>query len=723
VNPLTQTNVDVVRVAVAKPLHQLFDYAVPPDMTPPVAGARVVVPFGRQRLTAICVERNPDDAHAQLKPLLSVLDDTAAIPEELRALAGWLCDYYQHPLGEVLATMLPAEARRGHELTIVRPEQWTATGTRSDLARAPRQQALMEALAAAGGTLSASALAEAGFSRALIRAAAGKGLITRTEAATGFTLGIDEQPPELSDEQAGVLSDLLARTDCFAPSLLEGITGSGKTEIYLQLIDNVRKAGHQVLVLVPEIALTPQTVGRFERRFGSGGGVASLHSNLGDQERLQTWLKCRSGEVSVLIGTRSAVFAPFAKLGLIVVDEEHDGSFKQQDGLRYSARDVAVKRAQTLDIPLLLGSATPSLESLNNAMAGRYAHLRLRHRAGGARPPRFHLLDIRGQSLDDGLSQDLLRIVGQHLNRGGQALVFLNRRGYAPTYLCPRCSWQAACGHCEMRLTLHLSPRALLCHHCGHQRPLPSACPDCGHAELIAVGAGTQRTEAGLAKRFPGIPLYRVDRDTTRSQRRMEAQFEAIHKGDPAILVGTQMLAKGHHFPKVTVVAVVNADGGFLSADYRAPERTAQLITQVAGRAGRAEDPGEVWIQTYQPDGVLLRSLIDEGYDGFARRELAIRKSSGLPPFRPMALLRAESRDAESARNFLTSVRDRLGSPLEVLGPAPAPIARVANRLRFQLMVMADSRRELHAGIRPIRDLTAPGTIRWSVDIDPYDTF
>ncbi len=714
---------DVVRVAVAKPLHQLFDYAVPPGMAPPVAGARVVVPFGRQRLTAICIEQDPEDAHARLKPLVSVLDASPAVPEELRSLAVWLSDYYQHPLGEVLATIMPAEARRGREMKIVRPEQWAATGATCDLARAPRQRALLEAIGAAGGSLSASALLDAGFSRALIRSVAGKGLITRTETAAEFAVGIDEEPPGLNEEQADVLSDLLDRTDGFAPSLLEGITGSGKTEIYLQLIDQVRKAGRQVLVLVPEIALTPQTVGRFERRFGAGGGVASLHSNLGDQERLQTWLKCFSGEVSVLIGTRSAVFAPFANLGLIVVDEEHDGSFKQQDGLRYSARDVAVKRAQTLNIPLLLGSATPSLESLKNAAAGRYAHLRLRQRAGGARPPSFHLLDIRGQTLEDGLSQDLIRKVGQHLKRGGQALVFLNRRGYAPTYLCPRCSWQAACGRCEMRMTLHLSPRALICHHCGQQRPLPTACPDCGHAELVAVGAGTQRTEAGLAKRFPEFPLYRIDRDTTRSQRRLEAQFEAIQAGDPAILVGTQMLAKGHHFPKVTIVAVVNADGGFLSADYRAPERTAQLITQVAGRAGRAEHPGEVWIQTYQPDSVLLRSLIDEGYEGFARRELAIRRSSGLPPFRPMALVRAESRDADNARAFLLSVRDRLENPLEVLGPAPAPIARVANRLRFQLMVMADTRRELHRGIRPIRDLAAPNTVRWSLDIDPYDTF
>jgi len=723
-NPGTSASpLRVARVAVPVPLHRLFDYAVPAALPLPAVGARVAVQFGRQKLIGICVERNPADAHATLKPLVAVLDAEPALPAELYDLGLWLAEYYQHPLGEVLATILPGDARRGRPLTIERPECWISTGRHADLKRAPRQQALLDTLRRSGGAMTTSALQDAGFSRGLIRALAGKGLIATAAAPSRIGIEVAEQPLQLNADQAKVLRELQCLPAGFAPALLDGVTGSGKTEIYLRLIQRLRDEGKQVLVLVPEIALTPQTVGRFERRFGDRGAVASLHSNLTDRERLQTWLRCRSGEVSVLIGTRSAVLAPFRKLGLIVVDEEHDGSFKQQEGLRYSARDVAVKRSQNLGIPLLLGSATPSLESLNNAHSGRYAHLRLPRRAAGASLPAFHLIDIRGQTLNDGLSDELIRVLRRHLDQGGQVLAFLNRRGFAPSYLCPRCGWQAVCPHCDMRMTLHLSPRTLICHHCSHRQPLPGTCPDCTQAHLVAIGIGTQRTEAGLARLFPDVPLYRIDRDTTRSQKRMEAQFQSIREGLPAILVGTQMLAKGHHFPKVTLVAVINADGGFLSADFRAPERTAQLITQVAGRAGRAENPGEVWIQTYQPDSPLLRSLIDGGYPGFAERELAVRRSAGLPPYRPMALVRAESANAVAARDYLAALRDRLQAPLEVLGPASAPVARVANRFRFQLLVLADDRTSLHRGLRPVHTLQPVSGVRWSLDIDPYDTF
>lgn len=710
-------------MAVPVPLHRLFDYCVPASLPMPSIGARVTVQFGGQKLTGVCVAQNPHNAYDKLKPLLRVLDHEPALPAELYDLALWLAEYYQHPLGEVLASLLPAEARRGRDLSIERPQIWTTTGRKADLKRAPRQRALLDTLCNAGGSMTAAAIHAAGFSRALIRAMAGKGLISAGEATPDIQTQVCEQPLELNSEQAAALHELESLPPGFAPALLEGVTASGKTEIYLRLIQRLRTQGKQVLVLVPEIALTPQTVGRFEARFGARGAVASLHSNLTDRERLQTWLKCRSGEVSVLIGTRSAVLAPFRNLGLIVVDEEHDGSFKQQDGLRYSARDVAVKRTQNLGIGLLLGSATPSLESLNNAHTGRYLHLHLKHRVAGASLPGFHLIDIRGQKLNDGLSDELVRILKRHLDRGGQTLVFLNRRGFAPSYLCPRCGWQAICPHCEMRMTLHLSPRGLICHHCSHRQALPRSCPDCAQENLVAVGVGTQRIEAGLARLFPDVPLYRIDRDTTRSQKRMQAQFESIREGLPAILVGTQMLAKGHHFPKVTLVAVINADGGFMSADFRAPERTAQLIIQVAGRAGRAEYPGEVWIQTYQPDSALLRSLIDSGYPGFAERELSIRQNSGLPPYRPMALVRAEGVDPDAARDCLAALRAQLGAPLEVLGPAPAPVVRVANRFRFQLLVLADNRAALHRGLRVLREAQPVAGVRWSLDIDPYDTF
>ncbi len=723
----------VVRVAVPKPLPQLFDYLAPVGTATPVPGARVRVPFGRQTLTGICTALDPADPHPDPRPLRSVLDRDNVLGDELFALALWLSDYYQHPLGETFASLLPAAARRGEALEVRRAPVWRLSDVRPDLSRAPKQRDLVTHLERAGGSQSPADLSAAGFSAAVVRGLAAKGVLVRDRAAPPAASGPtpaarDGSAPELNAEQRQVCEALLAGLGGFTPTLLEGVTGSGKTEIYLRTIDRVRQAGRQVLVLVPEIALTPQTVRRFERRFGA---AARLHSNMTDAQRLDVWLRCRAGEVGILIGTRSAVLTPFRNLGLIVVDEEHDGSFKQQDGLRYSARDVAVKRAKDLAIPLLLGSATPSLESLHNAATGRYRHLQLRGRAGGAQMPSFQLLDIRGHSLDDGISDPLRQIIRRHLDAGGQALVFLNRRGFAPAYLCGGCGWQAQCPDCEMRMTLHLKPEALICHHCGRRERLPRDCPGCGRPELIAVGLGTQRTEEGLARLFPDVTCYRIDRDTTRSHRRLEAQLAAIRRGQPALLVGTQMLAKGHHFPNVTLVAVINADGGFLSADFRAPERTAQLIIQVAGRAGRAERPGEVWIQTYQPENPTLQSLIDEGYPGFARRELAHREAAGLPPFRPMALIRAEAAAAEPAQQFLQTLKARLreagpGRPgaLEVLGPAAAPVPRVANRLRFQLLVLADSRAILHRALRPL-SIEPPGqrAVRWSVDVDPYDTF
>ena len=717
----------VVRVAVPVPLARLFDYHIPHGLPLPAVGARVRVPFAGRSLVGMCMEVAPANAHSETKAISEVMDSEPVLTPDLFALAQWMSDYYLHPIGEVLATMLPSHARKGTALQIAREECWVVTGIDANLCRAPRQQELLDIIKQQGGSATTTGLYELGFTRAIIKALAGKGLITLATAATAKpqTAAAAAAGPQLSDEQARAVEAFNALGPGFHPALLEGITGSGKTEVYMRLIEQRCTQDQQALVLVPEIALTPQTLKRFQARFGAAGEVACLHSNLSDGERLQTWLRCRSGETRVTIGTRSAVLAPFHNLGLIIVDEEHDGSFKQQDGLRYSARDVAVKRAQTLAIPIVLGSATPALESLNNAKLGRYTHLRLKHRAGGAKLPEFHLLDIRGQTLTDGLSNALVRILRQHLDAGNQALIFLNRRGFAPSYLCASCGWQAQCGNCDMRLTLHRKPDKLACHHCGHREAVPTQCGGCGGDHLLAIGIGTQRTEAGLAELFPQVPLIRIDRDTTRSQKQMQAQFDLINTGERGILLGTQMLAKGHHFPSVTLVAVINADAGFLSADFRAPERTAQLITQVAGRAGRAAAPGEVWIQTYQPDSSLLQSLITQGYAGFAQRELDIREAAGLPPFRPMALIRAESASNAAASAFLHSLLPLLPSSLEVLGPAPAPIARVANRFRHQLMVLADTRAQIHAGLAPLRNSppTTPRGLRWSLDIDPYDTF
>jgi primosomal protein N' (replication factor Y) len=474
--------------------------------------------------------------------------------------------------------------------------------------------------------------------------------------------------------------------------------------------------------LVPEIALTPQTLARFEKRFGQ---VGIMHSALTDKQRLQTWLRCRDGELNILIGTRSAVFTPFKRLELIIVDEEHDSSYKQQEGLRYSARDLTAKRAHSLGIPLVLGSATPSLESLYNVSRQRYSRLKLPSRAGGASMPSYHLVDLRGLTLHEGFSRTLIDVIRRHLANEGQVLVYLNRRGFAPTLLCRSCGWQYQCSDCDAKLTLHRAPDQMICHHCLLKFEVPKECGHCGQSDLLPVGLGTQRAEDAVEAIFPDVPVYRVDRDTTRTNRQLGEQLDKINQGAPCIMVGTQMLAKGHHFPSVTLVVVLNADSGFLSPDFRAPERTAQLIVQVAGRAGRAERSGEVWIQSYQPDNPVLKRLIDEGYTGFAEAELKTREDAGLPPILPMAMLRAESQDGRMALDFLQNCKRSLNNMgqnrVEVMGPIPAPMARVANRYRYQLMLIAPNRSHLHQLLQGLGRPKAPAQLRWSIDVDPYD--
>ena len=706
----------VVRIAVPVPLRKAFDYAIPVGDPAPAVGARVRVPFGNRTLVGICIDADPKAPFADAKPLLEVLDERSILSGDVHRLALWLAGYYHHPLGEVFAAMLPNAALKGVPLRLRTEEIWRRSGDAApDLSRAGRQRALLAFLDRNGGWASGKAIRAAGFTSAMIAALVRKGAIEAGERRFDA-----EQPPTLTADQGAAVEDYRQRLEAFSPNLLEGVTGSGKTEVYLRVIADVLNHNRQVLVLVPEIALTPQTLARFRRRYGI---TDVMHSGLSDQERLNAWLRCRDGEARILIGTRSAVFTPFRQLGLIVVDEEHDASFKQQGRLRYSARDLAVKRARDLGIPLILGSATPSLESLENVRCGRYRRQRLSQRATGAAMPRMRILDIRGHPLREGLSHPLTARIEQHLDAGGQVLVFLNRRGYAPVYLCAGCGWQAACSRCDARLTLHQGRRRLACHHCGAEHPIAEACPSCGGAHLMAVGAGTERTEAGLRERFPGASLIRIDRDTARSHRRLEEGLAKIGRGEPGILVGTQMLAKGHHFPNITMVAAVNADAGFLSADFKAPERTAQLLIQVAGRAGRANRPGEVWIQTLQPGNPALRRLIEEGYASFAAHELAIRRSAGLPPARHMALVRAAAADPASPAAFLAKLKAMLPADLEVLGPAPAQMQRLANRHRFQLMLLADRRGPLHRGLEAIAGVAAPRGLRWEIDVDPADAF
>ena len=713
----------VIQVAVPRPLHSVYDYSVPTSMPIPSLGCRVQVPFGRTTTLGICVNNQVANPHSRLKPIRALVDaedSDPAVSTELLDLAKWMSAYYHHPLGEVLATVLPAAARRGAEFSITPPDCWHVTKPEYTNPRAPRQQQLLEFLLNSPAS-SGAAIIAAGFSRALLNKLVGLSVVERCDPLTASRA--KESHLTATAEQTFAIEQVEHVLGSFQTLLLEGVTGSGKTEIYLQSIAKVIERGGQALVLVPEIALTPQTLARFQRRFTRTG---MLHSALTDNERLQTWLKCRQGDFDIVLGTRSAIFTPYRNLQLIIVDEEHDSSYKQQDGLRYSARDLAAKRAQSLSIPLLLGSATPSFESLYNAKRGRYQHLRLLNRAGGAQMPAFHLIDMRNENVLHGLSHQLIRVIRQHLEAAGQVLIYLNRRGFAPTLLCQSCGWQSHCPDCDAKLTLHQMPPQMICHHCGLRFEIPKQCDNCGHTALLPIGLGTQRAEESARQLFKDTPVYRIDRDTTRTNKQLNAQLEQINRGEPCVLVGTQMLAKGHHFPNVTLVAVINADAGLLSPDFRAPERTAQLIVQVAGRAGRAERPGEVWIQSYQPDNPLLATLIESGYRGFADIELASRETAQLPPIAPMALIRAESENPELAKQFLHQCKTQsqalgLHKDINIMGPVPAPIARMANRHRFQLMLIASNRSALHRCLAALNQTAAPKTLRWSIDVDPYD--
>ncbi|MDE2461950.1 MAG: primosomal protein N', partial [Gammaproteobacteria bacterium] len=531
----------------------------------------------------------------------------------------------------------------------------------------------------------------------------------------------------LNKAQAEAAQEIRAALGSFRAFLLDGVTGSGKTEVYLEVMSECLRRGSQALMLVPEIGLTPQLLLRVRRRFAD---AVVFHSALSEGERLAAWDAARSGRAPVVIGTRSAVFLPLKHPGLIVVDEEHDASFKQQDGFRYSARDLAVVRAARHKIPLVLGSATPSLESLYNSAQSRYLHLSLPERAGAARHPAIQLLDIRGQPLHEGLSDPMLTAIRRHLQAEGQVLLFLNRRGYAPTVMCHACGATLQCRRCDARLTLH-TDRQLQCHHCGTQRPLPARCEHCGAGELGYFGFGTERIERVLAELFPNVGIARLDRDSTRRKGKLEALLDGVQRGDYQILVGTQMLAKGHDFPNVTLVGILDADQGLFGVDFRASERMAQLIMQVAGRAGRAERPGEVLVQTHHPEHPLLNRLVREGYASFAAAALAERRAAGLPPFAAMALLHAQAVTRAAPMAFLEAARRELapacGRQVQLLGPAPAPMERRAGRFRAQLLLLAAQRallqQALTTALPALYALKQARRVRWSLDVDPAETF
>ncbi|MGB1108879.1 MAG: primosomal protein N', partial [Gammaproteobacteria bacterium] len=674
-----------LRVAVPTPLDRLFDYRLPAEQSASL-GARVRVPFGRRKLVGVVVEIGvePDCDPAKIRDVDEVIDDQPMLDETELGFLNWVARYYHHPLGEVLATAMPNAVMRGEPLAHTPQWCWFQSenaGEAPDLARAPRQAELLDKLREHTNGLPPSELDKLDFDwRPSMRALSDKGLAERRDSHNESAETHDDFRPQaaptLNDEQQTAVDAVLDSRDQFQSFALEGVTGSGKTEVYLGVAQKVIEAGKQVLLLVPEIGLTPQLTERFTARLGPRS--AQLHSGMTDRARLDAWLDVRSGRADWLIGTRSALFTPMPRLGLIIVDEEHDPSFKQQEGLRYSARDLALIRARDAHIPVILGSATPSLETLRKALDGHYQHLRLSKRAGNAQSPRLRIQDIRNMRLHDGLSNALLSDIESTLNDGRQVLLFLNRRGYAPVLSCHHCGWVAECQRCDARLTIHQGDRRLRCHHCGAEQYLEETCPACGAEDLARTGAGTERIEDILQERFAGMDIERIDRDATRRKGELDRKLARAHAGQPCILVGTQMLAKGHDFPNVGLVGIVNGDDGLFGLDFRSAERMAQLVVQVAGRAGRGEKPGEVVIQTCHPDNPQLKLLLDRGYQAFARELLSEREMAIMPPYAHLALLRAEAHKPGEGMAFLEQAANICRSfeidGLFVWGPARAPM-------------------------------------------------
>ncbi len=731
----------ILRVAVAGPLPNLFDYLPPPAEDPRrlCPGMRVIVPFGRRRRVGLIAECTTQSEHAaeRLKPIEAVLDPRPLLGPRDIALARWAATYYQHPPGDVLFSALPARLRRSEPLLEAGEAGWRLTTegrarAREGLDRAPAQRRVAELLLASGQGLSRGELKQRlGACGPALRALAARGWAEpcpiESRGHVRERLPRAANGPMLNSDQQAAVGAVQAALGHFRAFLLEGITGSGKTEVYIRLLLAVLAGGRQGLVLVPEIGLTPQLQRRLSERLCAP--MVVLHSSVGERERELAWRRAAAGEAAVVLGTRSAVFVPLPRLGMILVDEEHDLSFKQQEGFRYSARDLAVRRAQQTGCPVVLGSATPSLESLYNATSGRYGHLELPERAGNALPPRIALLDIRSQPLRAGLSPVLARLMGEQVADGSQVLLFLNRRGFAPVLICHDCGWVGECPRCDARLTLHLSANRLWCHHCGLVRSVPTLCPGCGSPRLRPLGQGTERLEGELRNLFPGVSMARVDRDSTRRRGALGRVLTAARQGEIQLLVGTQMLAKGHHFPRVTLVGILDVDQGLYGADFRSPERMAQLIIQVAGRAGRAERPGRVVLQTRHPDHPLLLTLQRQGYGAFARACLEERREASLPPFAHQALLRAESPEAAVAVEFLAAAveaaGDIRGTQVQLFGPVPAPMERRAGRHRAHLLAQSGRRPALQRFVATwmtaIRGLKGSRGVRWSLDVDPQE--
>ena len=719
----------IIKIALPVPLPRLYDYLQAEDGSLTPIGSRVLVPFGRRKLVGVVIGHamKSDVPAERLLRIVRPLDQSEPLLDPgLLELLEWCWKYYKHAPGEVVLSALPPVLRKAEGKLPKPPLEYFLTESGRERLEQPagRQKTqfrMLETIVSEAGVAEALSGIGSQWRKTLARLME-QGWVE--ERAATVKSPVFAPGPQLTKEQENAVGKISQDLQHFHCHLLDGITGSGKTEVYMRLMEEVLTRNRQVLVLVPEIGLTPQLLRRFRERLGLEPAV--IHSGLSQGQRLQAWAAARAGRARLIVGTRSALFTPLPRAGLIVLDEEHDASFKQQDGFRYSARDVAIKRAADLNIPVVLGSATPSLESLSNAFAGKYAWHRLRERANSASLPQWRVLDLCQQNTVHGLSVTALEAMQETIDRKEQVMVFLNRRGYAPVLMCQQCGWYGGCDRCDARLTWHRSAGLLCCHHCGAQRRVPKLCPDCRADALMGAGEGTQQLEEALEERFPGIPVLRFDRDRTRGKGVMARQLEEVMKGDPCLLVGTQMLAKGHHFPRVTLVVIVNIDQALYSSDFRALERLGQMLQQVAGRAGRMDKPGTVILQTLHPEHPALELLLTRGYEAYARWLLEERQLAGLPPSGYQALLRAEAHKRSDVEKFLDEAIE-LFPQGEALahGPMPAIMERMGGRSRMYLILISPSRASLHRQIDlwlpGLRKLPSSRKTRWAIDIDPQD--
>lgn len=738
VSGLAESEPLVIGVALAIPLRKLFDYLLPADYpVQPQIGMRVEVPFGKRFLYGL-VSRvgqvSADLTIDQLKPIHRFLDQEPLVGQSLCDLQAWMVKYYHAPPGEVWQTMLPGSLLKGDPVQIARTSCWQisekgrlALSEGSLKKSAVKQKQLLTFLQGRATGLAHDQLKVHGFSYALLKTAAGKGWVNQTfevSAPVGDEL-VKPSPISLNPQQAEAVNQVTQALGSYQSFLLFGVTASGKTEVYMQVIEQVLKRGLQALVLIPEIGLTPQTLSRFTRRFAVE--IVTLHSGMSDGQRLQAWLKAKQGMAQIVIGTRSALFTPLKHPGVIIIDEEHDRSFRQHQGFRYSARDVAMVRGSLENIPVLMGSATPSMETLINVNKAKVQLLSLPHKAATSQTLDFKVLDLKNQIMQNGLSNDLVKAIHRHLAAKGQVLLFLNRRGFAPVLLCHQCGWSGRCQRCDLHFTYHQQQGYLLCHHCGSGRKAPQQCPECHCPQMVPIGLGTERLQQTIAELFPDAKIARIDRDTTRTKSAMTDLVDSVKAGELDILIGTQMLAKGHHFPNVTLVGLVDMDGALYSADFRAPEYAAQLLTQVSGRAGRADRKGEVLVQTHHADHPMLKQVITQGYQAFAEMTLQERLDAELPPYAFAALFQAESPSVEPGKQFLSEVHQLLSrsrhSQVELCGPAPAVYAKKAGKFRYQLFVQSSSRHLLHQlldqTLTEIENLKSARQVRWRLEIDP----